>query len=101
MKTKLPAFLLMAAIPCSIFAYVKVAALSGSELLGVVASMALFIFLFFLLAKFFNSRSEGADGAPAVSALDEIDEARKLAAQLGKVADEAEKQKKSVEANKK
>lgn len=100
MKKKLPAFLLMLAVPLSIVAYVKVAAISGSEFLGVVAAMALYILVFFLLAVFFNSRS-GEDQGPAVSAFDELEETRKLAAQLGKVADEAAAQKKSEESSKK
>ncbi|MCQ2090455.1 MAG: hypothetical protein MJY93_09415 [Fibrobacter sp.] len=100
MKKKLPAFLLMLAVPLSIVAYVKVAALSGSELLGVLAAMGLYILVFFLLAVFFNSRS-GEDQGPAVSAFDELEETRKLAAQLGKVADEAAAQKKSEESSKK
>lgn len=91
MKKKLPAFLLMLAVPLSIVAYVKVAAISGSEFLGVVAAMALYILVFFLLAMFFNSRSEEGSDVPAVSAFDEIEETRKLAAQLGKVADEEKK----------
>lgn len=81
----------MLAVPLSIVAYVKVAAISGSEFLGVVAAMALYILVFFLLAMFFNSRSEEGADAPAVSAFDEIEETRKLAAQLGKVADEEKK----------
>ncbi len=100
MKKKLPAFLLMLAVPLSIVAYVKTAAASGSELLGVLAAMGLYILVFFLLAMFFNSRSEAGD-QPAVSAFDELEETRKLAAQLGKVADEAAAQKKSENSSKK
>jgi len=90
----------MLAVPLSIVAYVKVAAWSGSELLGVLAAMGLYILVFFLLAMFFNSRS-GEGDQPAVSAFDELEETRKLAAQLGKVADEAAAQKKSEESSKK
>ena len=91
----------MLAVPLSIVAYVKTAAISGSELLGVVAAMGLYILVFFLLAMFFNSRSDAEGQGPAVSAFDELEETRKLAAQLGKVADEAEKQKKTETSQKK
>lgn len=101
MKKKLPAFLLMLAVPLSIVAYVKTAAASGSEFLGVIAAMGLYILVFFLLALFFNSRNGDGEDGPAVSAFDELEETRKLAAQLGKVADEAEEQKKKEAAQKK
>ncbi|MCQ2105162.1 MAG: hypothetical protein MJZ26_05150 [Fibrobacter sp.] len=94
MKQKLPAFILMLAMPFSIIAYIKVAAMSGSELLGVLAAMGLYIFVFILLAKIFNSRnSEGSEPAPAP--FDEMEATRNLAARLGKVADAAAEKKNS------
>lgn len=85
----------MLAVPLSIVAYVKTEAYSGSELLGVLAAMGLYILVFLLVALFFNSRSEGGAQEPAVSTFDELEETRKLAERLGKVADDAEKQQKS------
>lgn len=81
----------MLAVPFSIVVYIKVVGASGSELLGVLAAMGLYLLVFFLMAMFFNSRSTDGADAPAVSAFDEIEETRKLAARLGKVADDAEK----------
>lgn len=88
MKQKLPAFILMMATPFSIVAYIKVAAMSGSELLGVAAAMGLYILVFILLALIFNSRNSDG-GEPSPAPFDEMEATRNLAARLGKVADEA------------
>ena len=70
MKEKLPAFLFMLAIPLSIVLYLKVEAASGSEIVALLAAVACYLVIFFLLAVFFNSRAKGGD--KATSALDKL-----------------------------
>ena len=71
MKEKLPAFLFMLAIPLSIVLYLKVESVSGSEIVALLAAVACYLVVFFLLALFFNSRAKDANGK-ATSALDNL-----------------------------
>ncbi|WP_407458289.1 hypothetical protein [Fibrobacter sp.] len=71
MKEKLPAFLFMLAIPLSIVLYLKVESASGSEIVALLAAVACYLVVFFLLALFFNSRAKDANGK-ATSALDNL-----------------------------
>jgi mannitol-specific phosphotransferase system IIBC component len=71
MKEKLPAFLFMLAIPLSIVLYLKVETASGSEIVALLAAVACYLVVFFLLALFFNSRAKDANGK-ATSALDNL-----------------------------
>lgn len=82
MKEKLPAFLFMLAIPLSIVLYLKVEALSGSEIVALLAAVACYLVVFFLLALFFNSRAKGE--GKATSALDNLFEAKKTTAELAR-----------------
>ena len=82
MKEKLPAILFMLAIPLSIVLYLKVEAASGSEIVALLAAVACYLIIFFLLAVFFNSRAKG-DGK-AVSALDNLFAEKKTKAELAR-----------------
>ena len=85
MKEKLPAFLFMLAIPLSIVLYLKVEAVSGSEIVALLSAVACYLVVFFLLAVFFNSRAKDADGK-AVSALDNLFAEKKTNAELAREA---------------
>ena len=82
MKQKLPAFLFMLAIPLSIVLYLKVEAASGSEIVALLAAVACYLVIFFLLAVFFNSRAK--DDGKAVSALDNLFAEKKTKAELAR-----------------
>ena len=82
MKEKLPAFLFMLAIPLSIVLYLKVEAASGSEIVALLAAVACYLVIFFLLAVFFNSRAK--DDGKAVSALDNLFAEKKTKAELAR-----------------
>lgn len=83
MKEKIPAFLFMLAIPLSIVLYLKVEALSGSEMVALLSAVALYLVIFFLLAMFFNSRAKDVDGK-AVSALDNLFAEKKTKAEIAR-----------------
>ena len=83
MKEKLPAFLFMLAIPLSIVLYLKVESASGSEIMALLAAVACYLVVFFLLAVFFNSRAKDANGK-AVSALDNLFAEKKTKAELAR-----------------
>jgi hypothetical protein len=83
MKDKLPAFLFMLAIPLSIVLYLKVESASGSEIMALLAAVACYLVVFFLLAVFFNSRAKDANGK-AVSALDNLFAEKKTKAELAR-----------------
>lgn len=72
----------MLAIPLSIVLYLKVEALAGSEIIALVAAVAFYLLLFFLLALFFNSRAKTGD--KSASALDSLFEAKKTAAEMAR-----------------
>lgn len=61
----------MLAIPLSIVLYLKVESASGSEIMALLAAVACYLVVFFLLAMLFNSRAKDADGQ-ATSALDNL-----------------------------
>ncbi|MCF0225353.1 MAG: hypothetical protein HUK20_13880 [Fibrobacter sp.] len=92
MKNKIPAILFMLAVPLSVVVYLKVVSLSGSEMVGLFSAVGFYLIVFFVLALFFNSKA-GKD-TKATSALDEIEEVRNLAKQLGEVADQGDAHKK-------
>lgn len=95
MKEKIPAFLIMLAIPLSIVLYLKVEATSGSEIVALLSAVACYLVIFFLLALFFNSRAKGADGK-AVSALDNLFAEKKTKAELAR--EEILRKQKEIEA---
>lgn len=72
----------MLAIPLSIVLYLKVEALAGSEIVALVAAVAFYLVLFFLLALFFNSRAKGE--GKATSTLDALLEGQKSKAELAR-----------------
>lgn len=82
MKNKIAAVVFMLAIPCSIVTYIKVSTAANSEILGVLAAVALYIIVFFLLSLFFNSREQGY--GKAKSALDIILEPKKTEAEIAR-----------------
>ena len=83
MKEKIPAFLFMLAIPLSIVLYLKVEALSGSEIVALLSAVALYLVVFFLLSMFFNSRAKDTDGK-AISALDNLFAEKKTKAEIAR-----------------
>ena len=83
MKDKIPAFLIMLAIPLYIVLYLKVEAASGSEIVALLSAVACYLVIFFLLALFFNSRAKDADGK-AISALDNLFAEKKTKAELAR-----------------
>lgn len=54
MKQILPMILLFLVTPCSIYAYMQVVAMTGSELLGAVVAVALYALLFISLGLFMS-----------------------------------------------
>ena len=97
MKEKIPAFLIMLAIPLSIVLYLKVEAAAGSEIVALLSAVACYLVILFLLALFFNSRAKGADGK-AVSALDNLFAEKKTKAELAR--EEILRKQKEIEAKK-
>ena len=84
----------MLAIPLSIVLYLKVEAASGSEIVALLAAVACYLVVFFLLAVFFNSRAKG--NGKATSALDNLFEAKKTAAEMAR--EEIIRKQKEIEA---
>lgn len=58
MKQKLPAILFLISTGFSVVVYLKVAELSGHELLGVVAAMGFYMAVFAVLCVLFNTKEE-------------------------------------------
>ena len=54
MKKKLPGFLLLAAMPCSVLLFVKVQDASGSDALALFAALFLYAAVFIACALVFN-----------------------------------------------
>lgn len=73
----------MLAIPLSIVLYLKVETVSGSEIVALLAAVACYLVIFFLLAVFFNSRAKDAEGKP-VSALDHLFAKKKTKAEMAR-----------------
>jgi len=58
MKQKIPGILLLLAMPCSVLLFVKVEALSGSEILALLSAVALYVLVALVVALLFNSKNK-------------------------------------------
>lgn len=56
MKQKLAGVLFLLAMPCSIFLYVKAEEWSGSEIVGLLAAISLYVAVALVLAMIFNPK---------------------------------------------
>lgn len=56
MKQKIPGILFLLAMPLSVLLYIKVEAVSGSEILGLFAAVALYVVVALVIALFFNRK---------------------------------------------
>ena len=56
MNNKIPGILFLLAMPCSVLLYIKVEALSGSEVLGLISAVALYFIVALVIALGFNKK---------------------------------------------
>ena len=56
MKQKIPGILFLLAMPLSVLLYIKVEALSGSEILGLLSAVGLYVLVGLLIALLFNKK---------------------------------------------
>ena len=56
MKKNIPGILFLFSFPCSVLLYIKVAALSGSEVLGLISAVALYFVVAIVIALVFNKK---------------------------------------------
>jgi hypothetical protein len=56
MKQKITGILFLLAMPLSVLLYIKVEALSGSEILGLLSAVALYVVVALVIAFLFNSK---------------------------------------------
>ena len=56
MKQKIPGILFLLAMPLSVLLYIKVEALSGSEILGLFSAVALYVIVALVIALLFNKK---------------------------------------------
>lgn len=56
MKKNIPGILFLLAMPCSVLLYIKVEALSGSEILGLFSAVALYVIVALVIALLFNKK---------------------------------------------
>ena len=56
MKQKIPGILFLLAMPLSVLLYIKVEALSGSEILGLFSAVALYVVVALVIALLFNKK---------------------------------------------
>lgn len=56
MNNKIPGILFLLAMPCSVLLYIKVEALSGSEVLGLISAVALYFIVALVIALVFNKK---------------------------------------------
>ena len=56
MKKKLPGILLLAAMPCSVLLFVKVQEASGSDILGLLAAVGLYVLVGAIVAFVFGKK---------------------------------------------
>ena len=56
MKQKIPGILFLLAMPLSVLLYIKVEALSGSEILGLFSAVGLYVLVGLLIALLFNKK---------------------------------------------
>ena len=57
MKQKIPGILFLLAMPLSVLLYIKVEALSGSEILGLFSAVVLYVVVALVIALLFNKKS--------------------------------------------
>lgn len=56
MKQKIPGILFLLAMPLSVLLYIKVEALSGSEILGLFSAVSLYVVVGLVIAMLFNKK---------------------------------------------
>ena len=56
MKQKIPGILFLLAMPLSVLLYIKVEALSGSEIFGLLSAVGLYILVGLVIALLFNKK---------------------------------------------
>jgi len=56
MKQKIPGILFLLAMPLSVLLYIKVEALSGSEILGLFSAVGLYVLVGLAIALLFNKK---------------------------------------------
>jgi hypothetical protein len=56
MKQKIPGILFLLAMPLSVLLYIKVETVSGSEILGLFAAVALYVVVGLVIALLFNRK---------------------------------------------
>ncbi len=60
MKKSLPGILLLIAMPCSVMAFIKVEALSGSDILGLLAALSVYAVVIAIVAFLFGHKNPSA-----------------------------------------
>lgn len=81
MKQKLPAILFLISTGFSVVVYLKVAELSGHELLGVVAAMGFYMAVFAVLCVLFNTKEKSGEEKSTWQELKELQEATRKASE--------------------
>lgn len=93
MKTKLPAILFLLSTAFSVVVYLKVAEISGHELLGVLAAIGFYMAVFALLCILFNNREKEGTTKSTWQELKELQEeankARDESEETGAVAEKS------------
>lgn len=96
MKQKLPAILFLISTGFSVVVYLKVAELSGHELLGVVAAMGFYMAVFAVLCVLFNTKEKSGEEKSTWQELKELQEATRKASEEGFSRKSAEKNNENV-----
>lgn len=81
MKQKLPAILFLISTGFSVVVYLKVAELSGHELLGVLAAIGFYMAVFAVLCLLFNSKEKEGETKSTWQELKELQEATRKASE--------------------
>lgn len=81
MKQKLPAILFLISTGFSVVVYLKVAELSGHELLGVLAAMGFYMAVFAILCLLFNNKEKTGEEKSTWQELKELQEATRKASE--------------------
>jgi|GEM_PF-6004588 len=81
MKKKLPAILFLVSTGFSLVVYLKVAEISGHELLGVLAAMGFYMAVFAVLCVVFNDKEKGGDTKSTWQELKELQDATRKASE--------------------
>lgn len=81
MKKKLPAILFLVSTGFSVVVYLKVAELSGHELLGAAAAIGFYMAVFALLCVLFNDKEKEGETKSTWQELKELQEATRKASE--------------------